>query len=389
MRAPETNDLALVLSGGGARAAYQVGVLRAIAEWRPDLRIPILTGVSAGAINTLFLASHPGPLRLAAEHLRGQWLRLTSDQVSRVRPLRFGVYALNWLRDMLLGRKHAGGSLHGLMNHAPLRQFLSEAIDVSGVRRNLEAGQLSAVAISATCYATGQTVTFVQAQEGIPMWQRHMRIAVRAELTIDHVLASSSIPIVFPAVKIGNQFYGDGSVRQAAPLAPAIHLGARRLIAIAMRSAHLVPPCVELVRDSYPSTAEVLGLLLNTIFQDSLDADAERLERINRLLALVPPDRRRDASLNPVELLVIRPSQDVAQLAQGLAPRLPRSMQFVLRALGGGDQAGSLALLSYLLFEPEFTGMMMDLGYEDAKRKRAEIERFLSGEEVREVGSKA
>jgi NTE family protein len=377
MTAPPAPSLALVLSGGGARAAYQVGVLQAIAERVPDLTFSILTGVSAGAINTMFLAGHPGPFHLAVEHLRGQWLRLTPDQVYTLRPVHLGRDSLGWLRDMLFKRQSAPPSVQGLLNVNPLRKFLDQAIDFAGVEQNLAAGRVSAVALSATCFATGQTVTFVQGAEDVPMWERHMRVALRTTLTLEHMMASSAIPIVFPAVRIDHAYYGDGSVRLSAPLAPAIHLGAQRLLAIAMRPAGPRESCLNLAPQQYPTTAEVLGLLLNTVFLDSLDADAERLVRINHLLKRLHDDARPTTErLRQVDLLVIRPSRDVSWYAQGLAPRLSRMMRWVLKGMGG-ERPGSLALLSYLLFEPEFTGAIMDLGYDDTRNQWDEIARFL------------
>ena len=224
--AASNGPLALVLSGGGARAAYQVGALRAIAECCPDLQIPILTGVSAGAINIAFLAAHPGPLPTAVDDLEAAWKQLYPHQVYRVRPLRIGRSMLRWVMDMLLQRRKGPPAMRGLMDMEPLRRFLLRTMDFGGIQRNIRSSRLRAVALSATCYNTGQTMTFVEGDETLSLWSRHMRVASRERITADHLLASAAIPIVFPAIRLGNLFYGDGSVRQTAPLAPAIHLGA-------------------------------------------------------------------------------------------------------------------------------------------------------------------
>lgn len=370
-----TGGLALVFSGGGARAAYQIGVMQAVAELAPQLEAPILTGVSAGAINTLYLAGHPGPFRVAVENLRGEWLRLTPDRVYTVRPVSLGRSLARWGVNLLLRRRNEAPTLHGIMHMTPLRGFLDECMHFEGIRGNLENGRLRAVALSATCYGNGHTVTFIQSAEDVPLWQRHRRLAVRATLTLDHIMASAAIPIAFPAVRIGDGYYGDGSVRQAAPLAPAIHLGARKILAVAMRAEQQPESCLVEAPQEYPSTAQVLGLLLHSVFLDSLDADAERLIRINRLLNRLPRGTG-DEKLRPVELMVIRPSRDLGDLAQGLVPKLPFLVRSALRSIGG-EQARAAGLISYLMFQPEYTGLLMDLGYEDGKRQKGEIERFL------------
>src|SRR5256712_6943672 len=224
--------LALVLAGGGARAAYQVGVLCAIAEQAPALEFPILTGVSAGAINAVYLAAHRGPLTAAAETLRAQWSRLTVDRVYRIRPMRIGRAVLRSLAQLALGRRRETAAVRGILDMEPLREFLASGLDLSGIDANIAAGRLQAAALSATSYASGDTVTFVHGPPDVPTWRRALRHAVRAQLTIDHVMASAALPILFSAVRVGDDFYGDGSVRQTAPLAPAIHLGARALLVI-------------------------------------------------------------------------------------------------------------------------------------------------------------
>jgi NTE family protein len=364
---------ALVLSGGGARAAYQAGALEALAEIAPSLTVPIITGVSAGAINALHLAAHPGTLAEATRDLRGQWARLTPDQVYAARPAMFGRALLRSIGD-LVGHKSSGTVLRGVLDMHPLRGFLSAAVDVSGIPRNLAAGRLRAVALSTTSYNDGCTVTFVQGAPDIEMWARSGRYAVREHLTVDHVLASAAIPIVFPAVQLASRgFFGDGSVRQATPLAPAVHLGARKLIAIGIR-AHRPEPSAAMPEAEYPSSAEVVGLLMHSLFLDSLDADAERLERVNDLLG-------RQASPHPalqrVELLLLRPTRNLGTMASNYPFTVPPTVRWAVRAMGGRRRRAS-DVLSYLLFAPPFTTDLMDLGYHDTLSRRGRVEDFLA-----------
>ena len=367
--------LALVLSGGGARAAYQVGVLSALAEEAPHLSIPILTGVSAGAINTVYLAAHQGSFREAVSDLRTQWGRLTPNRVYAVRPLNLGRAVVRWIGNMLAARRVPQPSLRGLMDSSPLRGFLAASMAIEGIQRNVSAGRLRALALSATKYTTGETVTFVQGAPDLNLWNCSMRIAVREPITIGHLMASAAIPLVFPAVRLGGGFYGDGSVRQTAPLAPAIHLGADRIIAVSMRTgapvAEVAPPAV---RD-YPVAAQVFGLLLHSIFLDTLDADAERLQRLNALLRRLPPGAPTDG-LRPIDLLLLRPSRDIGSLAGSGSIQLPRIVRFLVSSIGGGKVRSS-DFLSYLMFDPSFTGLLMELGYDDARARRDEVQQFL------------
>lgn len=369
-------DLALVLSGGGARASYQVGVLKALAEVAPDLRFQIITGVSAGAINTVSLAANPGALGTAAADLERQWNRLTSDQVYRLRPVSVAGALVRLFWHALTREREGPPAFRGVMEMEPLRTFLETAVDLRGIGRNIEAGRLRAVALSATSYTTGWTTTFVQASAEIPMWRRAQRMAVRAEITFDHLLASAAIPLIFPAVTLGTEFFGDGSVRQHAPLAPAIHLGARRILAIGMRRRPA--PAVPVRSDpaDYPSAAQVAGLLLHSIFLDALETDAERLERINRTLRRLPAEAESPDQLRPIDLLMLRPSRDLGVMAGDYPIELPAVVRSVVRAIGG-ERAQASDFLSYLMFDPPYTTDLMQLGYEDTLAERGTLEQFL------------
>ena len=371
-----SGPLALVLSGGGARAAYQVGVLSALADVAPTLVIPILTGVSAGGLNTAFLASHRGPFKLAVAELKGRWATLSPERVYAVRPMHLGRAVLRWLMNMAMSRSVPQPSLRGLMDASPLRGFLASCVDAESIQRNIDEGRLRAVALSATCYSGGQTVTFVQGVSELPLWRRAMREAVRERITVDHLMASAAIPLVFPAVRIGGAFFGDGSVRQTAPLAPAIHLGADRIIAVSMRANLPTSSCPPTALGEYPVAAEVFGLLLHSVFLDILDADAERLERINELLVKVPASEGPTGALRPVDLLMLRPTRDLGRLAGDFPLDLSPSVRFLISSIGGGP-ARSADFLSYLMFQRRYIDLLMELGYEDTIARRSEIETFL------------
>ena len=367
-----SSRLGLVLSGGGARGAYQVGVIAGLAERLPGLEFPILTGVSAGAINTAYLAAHPGPLGDAVTGLAGEWRRLTSDQVYAVRPLRLTRSGLRWLWQGVTQQKRGPATVRGLVDTAPLRRFLESCLSMDGIDANLAMGRLRAAALTAVSYASGRAVTFVHGGPGDVLWQRSQRTAVRARLTLDHVMASAAVPIVFPAIRMGDQYYGDGGVGAFAPLAPAIHLGARGIVAVSTAAAAAETAAGLL---SYPSVADVLGLLFRAIFVDALETDAERLERVNRLLTALPEGTAPPDGLQPIELLVIRPSRNLSQMAAGREGLLPPAMRQIVRALGGGRATGS-EFLAYLLFQPEYTTPLAEIGYEDVGTQWPAIERF-------------
>ena len=371
---------ALVLAGGGARAAYEVGVLAAIAERAPGLEFPIVTGVSAGAINAVYLAAHPGPLATAVAALRAQWSRLVVERVYRIRAGRLARGLLLGTAHTALGRGGAAAAVHGLVDMSPLREFLGANIDFTQLAANIAARRLRAAALSTTSYATGETVTFVHGPPDVPTWRRALRYAVATQLTLDHVMASAALPILFPAVRIGDAFYGDGSVRQTAPLAPAIHLGARAIVVVTQRNdpQELHPPAPGPGRPAaptYPALAEVIGLLLHAIFLDALEADAERLERVNRVVTALPEAQRPDG-LRPVRLLMLRPSRDLGALAAGCGVKLPPLVRWLVRGMGG-QRATAVDFLSYLLFDPAYTNALIELGYDDVRAQWPRIERFL------------
>ncbi|MBI4513956.1 MAG: patatin-like phospholipase family protein [Gemmatimonadetes bacterium] len=367
--------LGLVLTGGGARAAYQVGALAYVAERCPGLSFPILTGVSAGAINATFLAGFRGSLAAASRELGSAWKRLTVDRVFHSDTFSLLLSALRWAMAMVSAGAPVVSRVRSLVDTTPLREFLGETIDLDGIDANITAGRLRALALTTTSYTTGQTVTFVQGAPDVPTWERVMRRGVRDRITVDHVMASAAVPLVFPAVRVDEEYYGDGAVRQGAPLAPAVHLGADRILALAVR---YVPPEGRVLRKfvGEPPPAQVMAHLLHSVFLDSLDADAERLDRINELLDRVPADARPPDRLRRIELLVIRPSQDIGAIAMELAETIPANVRLLLRGLGA-HRARNADFLSYFMFGEPFVGRLIDLGYEDAARNWPALARFL------------
>lgn len=376
----------LVLTGGGARAAYQVGAIRALAEITGPGPIPfdIVAGISAGAINGVVLATGAENFARAAEGLCATWASLTPDRIYRTGALKLAATGSRWIRDLSAGGLMGKSGINYLLDPAPLRHLLQTEIPIGRIRRHLRAGRLHGVALSATNYHTGAGVTFFEGAAGILPWVRSSRIGVRSRLTLEHVMASAAIPIFFPPVRIDGTFYGDGCVRMIYPMSPAIHMGADRIVAISVR--HLNAPA-ETARAEATEKADVMalseiaGVLLNAVFLDSLDSDLERLARINKTIALIPRERlgRVDLDLRPIPALMLRPSQDLGKLAADEYQRFPSMLRYLLKGIGATGHSGE-DLLSYLAFEPIYVKRVMDLGYADTMARRAEIEEFFFGE---------
>jgi NTE family protein len=366
--------VALTLSGGGARGAYQAGVLAGIADrLKSDYPFPIVTGVSAGGINASSLATARSGFRQATRDMVAAWLRLSTEDVFVTEVGSLTASLVRWASMVLSGGRTPGFEVRGILDTRPLNRHLKEIIPFAEIDENLVAGRLRALALTATSYTSGMTTTFVHGVEGIPMWERARRKGVRARIGVEHVMASAALPLVFPAIRVGDDYFGDGAIRQSSPLSPAVHLGADRILSISVRFPRPAP----LPSREYPPPATILAMLMHGVFLDALENDAERLLRINRTLALLPEDARHPEGLRPIDLLVLRPSRDLGELSKGMARHLPRSLRILTRGLGASPEAPS-DFLSYLIFERPYIEKLVDLGYEDADAQWEEIERFLS-----------
>jgi len=368
----------LILSGGGARAAYQVGVLMGIAEMVPRGTrnpFPIICGTSAGAINAAALSANAHNYRVAVKGLERVWSNITADQVYRTELYAFFLSLLRWAVSGVVSGNTPVNS--ALLDSTPLSKLINLVINFDRIEKSLQQGDLQALSISATSYGSGESIAFFQGQENIEGWQRARRIGRPTRINAQHLLASSAIPILFPAIKVDGHYYGDGAVRQLAPVSPALHLGAERVLVIGVSGNTSAAHQREL--SGYPSFAQVLGHILNSVFVDTLEGDVERLERINSTLSAIPPKERvkQGVNLREVDVLKIYPSQPIDEIAASHIHELPRALRLFLRGSGATRSPGAAAV-SYLLFEPGFTRSLISLGFRDAKEREEEIRSFLS-----------
>jgi len=377
---PARGDLALVLTGGTARGAYQAGVLRGLAKRLPDLRFPIVAGVSAGAINASFIAAHPGTLAEATQELCEIWHRLQVEDIFRVDTVSLARHFTRWAARLVSGGMSLTVDAHGLVDTRPLHatiQRSSATVDgeLIGIQRNLERGTLKALALTALNYATEQTVTWVQARHFHP-WHQPRHRSLPARITVEHVMASSALPLFFPAIRLGNDWYGDGGIRLSTPLAPALRLGATRILAI---SPHREPGLDEVDRpkhEGYPPPAQILSHLMDAIFLDVVDEDVRRLEGINRLLARLPTTAW--GGLREVGIRTIRPSQSLGALAEAYEPRLPMGFRYLTRSLGTRDTDSS-DFLSFLMFQPDYLQRVLEIGEADAEARLDDVRALMEG----------
>jgi len=372
-------NLGLVLTGGGARAAYQVGALRALAELFGNGPLPfqVVAGVSAGAINGSSLAAEADDFPGAVKHLGDTWMSLTPERVYRTDALSLVSIGSGWFRGLTAGGTQPPRRYNHLLDTAPLRELLGREIRFERIHENIEAGLLRGLGISATNYETGTSVTFFDGVPEIHPWARSRRMGVKTAITLDQVMASAAIPIFFPPVQVGRSWYGDGGVRLAAPMSPALHLGADRILTIGIRHPRTAAETVELnevaARDDLP-LSEILGVLMNAVFLDSLEPDIERVERVTEMLETI--QRPPDSHLRPIRILLLQPSQDLAMLAADQAMRFPRTLRFLLKGLGV-SQKGGADLLSYLAFEQQYIERLVTLGYDDTRARFDEIREFV------------
>jgi NTE family protein len=385
----------LVLTGGGARAAYQVGVLQALrlildAEGVAPKRSPfgVVCGTSAGAINASAFACRADYFDEAIDKLSDVWENFSAEQVYQSDVLSVLRTGTRWLTMLTAGwafRRSRKLKPRSLFDNTPLVNLLHTMIDLPRLERVLHQGDLHALAITASDYSSGRHVTFYQTPQVVKPWLRSQRIAVPDQITIEHLVASSAIPFIFPATPLYLEgklaYFGDGSMRQLAPISPAIHLGAERVLVIGAGQINaenrFVGPPAENGNgiNTYPTLAQIAGHAMSSIFLDSLAMDIERLERVNKTIALIPPEVRRNSSLREIDVLVIAPSQRIDAIAAKHIEALPRPVRALLGAVGATEAKGA-ALASYLLFEKPFTSELIRLGFSDALKRRDDVKRF-------------
>lgn len=374
---------ALVLSGGGARAAYQVGVLQALADLLPEgihNPFPIICGTSAGAINAVALASHPGTFREAVTGLAGLWKALTPGHV----------FHDGWL-DLLRGIGLLGISLFNqgvghnrplsLLDNAPLWKLVGDNLRFDNIGKAIDEDRLLAVSVSATGYSSGRSMSFFEGKSDLEGWSRYRRSGVPTRLRLEHLLASSAIPTIFPAVRIDHDYYGDGALRQLAPISPALHLGAESIFVIGVSGNRNARDWAKPRPVRYsPSMGQIVGHLFNSAFVDAMEGDLEHMERLNELLTLIPEGIREDVglTLRPVENRIISPSRSVDAIAGRCVRYLPGSMRFFLRAIGATARSGGATAASYLLFVNAFITELMAMGYQDTMWEADDLRLFFA-----------
>jgi NTE family protein len=369
--------IGLVLSGGGARAAYQVGVLKAICRLMPnDSKNPfqIISGTSAGAINAVALASYSGHYKLGIRSLENIWKNFSSDQVYRTDYKGVFGSSIKFLLNTFFGYK--AGDPVSLLDNAPLKELLNKVIQYENIQKAIDNKDLHAISVTASGYASGESVSFYQAHSSIKNWQRLRRIGLRSRINVDHLLASSAIPSVFPAIKINREFFGDGAIRQLAPISPALHLGAEKVLVIGVSGeAHKRKPRETM--KNYPSMAKIMNHMFNAAFLDSMESDVERLNRINTTLNKIPDKvmLSEGITLKPIDILEISPSVSIDEIAAKHSRELPKSLQFFLKGSGSTHNSGA-GVLSYLLFERGFCRDLIQHGYDDAMKRKDDILRF-------------
>lgn len=375
---------ALILSGGGARASYQVGVLRALSDILPHLHnpFPIICGTSAGAINAAAMAAHPGEFRHAVRDLCRTWRSLEMENVFKV-GWRAQIGGALKVAASLFNDGVGRGKPVALFDNSPLRELLQEVIAFDNIQNRVDSGDLKALSITALGYSSGESVSFFQGTPELRAWRRYRRVGTPSRINVDHLLASSAIPAIFPTVKLDREYFGDGAMRQMAPISSALHLGADRVFIIGVsgnRNAAGNWRYKKTPKPKHsPSIAQIAGQLFNSAFIDSLEGDIEHLERVNDLLNIVDEERCDNTHhLRPVETLIISPSKPLDKIAGRNIRHMPPSMRYFMRRTGATAKGGGSATASYLLFSHEYCNELMELGYQDAMWEREKVEEFFS-----------
>ena len=378
-----TNDVSpqvgLILGGGGARAAYQVGVLKAIADIIPDSinnPFPVICGTSAGSINAAVLAASTLNFKEGVNRLVGVW-----ENFEIVKVYRADVWSAVSRGSRLILTMTTGGFSRAvprsLLDNTPLRELLERHVSFERIDQAVERGEMRALCVTACSYKTGRSVSFYRGADDLVPWSRHRRLGKQAHVHLDHLMASSAIPIIFPAVAIDGEYFGDGSMRQTAPISPALHLGANKVLVVGVRQEQQAAETAEVQSMEYPSMGQIAGYILDTLFLNSLHADIERLERIKQTLSLVPDDLRSWTDLKTIETLVISPSADIAAIADPHLNVLPAAVRYLMRIIGA-RRGGGQRLLSYLLFHSTFCRELIDLGFNDTVQHRQRLLEFFN-----------
>ncbi len=372
--------IGLILTGGGARAAYQIGVLKAIAESMPRRAhspFQIICGTSAGALNAAALAANAQNFRKGVQYLDNTWKGFHADHIYRTDVIGVFNNSILWLVGMLFSAIGINKlNQVSLLDNSPLVELLEDMVPYEKIQENIDAGLLHALSVTTSGYGSGQSVTFYQGVKQLEPWRRTGRIGTPAQIEIKHLLASAALPFIFPARLIHREYFGDGSMRQIAPISPALHLGATRVLIIGVTVNGYVEQPERSEMSEYPSLARIAGHTLNSIFLDSMEVDLERLKKINDLVAIMPEEMRERANLRHVDVLVVSPSQPLEKIAERYVMELPWTIRLLLRLVGARQHSGGI-LISYLLSESKYTRALIDLGYQDALKRRDEILRFL------------
>ena len=371
--------VALIMTGGGARAAYQVGVLRALSELLPAhvrTPFPIICGTSAGALNAAVLAADASNFRHGVRRLMTVWKNFHVNHVYRADAVGAFGNSSRWLFNALTGGAFTRKPV-SLLDNSPLVELLSRHLDFLAIQRCIDAGDLIAFSVTCSGYTSGQSVTFFQGRPELQPWERARRIGLAMPITVDHLIASSALPFIFPPVRLNREYFGDGSMRQIAPVSPALHLGADRLLVIGV-GRQLQNKSERVKSIAYPSLAQIAGHALNSIFLDSLEVDLERLQRINRTIEIIPGEvlQQTHYPLHRVDFRLLSPSEELEKIASGHAHELPRTIRTLLYFVGGLRRSGS-NLLSYVLFEKSYCRALIQLGYKDTMARKDDLLGFL------------
>lgn len=369
---------ALILTGGGARAAYQVGVLSAISKFSPrhhPVPFPIICGTSAGAINTTALACYASCFQLGVKKLEWVWNSLKTDRIYHSDPYRVFSHILKGVLGSFQA-DYANKSPRSLLNNSPLRTLLDSVVDFDRIDNNILKGYLSAVSITASSYSNGDSISFYQSTESIKPWYRAKRSGIPTQINTEHLLASAAIPLIFPSTKIKRNHFGDGSIHQLSPLSPAIHLGGEKLFVVGVEQPK-EPIHIKENNPHPPTTATIAGHLLDGIFSDTLQSDLERMHRVNNTLSLINDDKKQsNEGLKNIESLVLNPSHDFNSMAIDYYHELPYSIRLLLRGIGITNDSES-SIISYLLFDKAYCKQLIKLGFEDALEQESKIRQFL------------